>query len=64
MYASAFLSVFYYFAFLTRAFVRFWRYGDKDWLWLKDVWSAVVVGTMLGALALTLWLMTSAPPTP
>jgi len=34
------LAGFYFFAFTIRAFARFWRYGDRDWLWLREICGA------------------------
>jgi len=61
MWLCAALSVFYFFGFTARAFIRFWRCGDRDWLWLMDLWSAIVVSTVLGTIALTIWMIASVP---
>lgn len=63
MWASGLLSVFYFVGFTMRSFIRFYR-REPGWGWLADLWSAVVVGTVLGGIAITLWLMLSANASP
>jgi hypothetical protein len=64
MWICAFLAPIYFVGLIIRSFLRFYRDGDKGFGWLADLWSAVVISTVLGAAAVTIWLVTSVPPAP
>jgi len=62
MWTCAVLAVAYFIGFTARGTARIFR-DEPGWGWLRDYWSAVVVSTVLGAIALTIWLMTAVQAT-
>jgi hypothetical protein len=63
MWVCAALAIFSFVGFTARSFMRMWR-CEPGFGWLADLWSAIVITTVLGGAAITIWLITNVPPHP